>query len=340
MGLRRLRRALLAIALAWAAAPCPALAPDELAVVVNDDDPQSAEVGEYYARARGLPSANVLHMRLGARRETLSAEAFAPAYRELEQATPPGVQAYALAFTRPYRVACMSVTSAMAFGYARRYCAQGCEPTAPNPYYGSESRRPYDDFGIRPAMLLAGRGFESVRQLIDRGVRADATEPLASAYLVITTDKARGSRASQFDAARRAFGDRLPVRVLRTDGIRDRYDVMFYFTGTTRVPYLDTLGFLPGAIADHLTSSGGNLDGTKQMSALRWLEAGATGTYGTVVEPCNFPQKFPNPALVMRHYMAGETLIEAYWKSVVWPGQGLFLGEPLARPFAKPPASG
>ena len=30
----------------------------------------------------------------------------------------------------------------------------------------------------------------------------------------------------------------------------------------------------------------------------------------------------------------GATLIEAYWKSVAWPGEGLFIGEPLARPFA------
>ena len=27
-------------------------------------------------------------------------------------------------------------------------------------------------------------------------------------------------------------------------------------------------------------------------------------------------------------------MIEAYWKSVYMPGQGLFIGEPLARPFA------
>jgi threonine synthase len=30
------------------------------------------------------------------------------------------------------------------------------------------------------------------------------------------------------------------------------------------------------------------------MSALRWLEAGASGSYGTVVEPCNHPAKFPD----------------------------------------------
>ena len=35
------------------------------------------------------------------------------------------------------------------------------------------------------------------------------------------------------------------------------------------------------------------------------------------------------------HYLSGETLIEAYWKSVAMPGQGIFVGEPLAAPFRR-----
>jgi hypothetical protein len=69
------------------------------------------------------------------------------------------------------------------------------------------------------------------------------------------------------------------------------------------------------------------------MSILRWLEAGATGSYGAVVEPCNFPGKFPSPGVAIRHYLRGESLIEAYWKSVAMPGQGIFVGEPLAAPY-------
>ena len=71
------------------------------------------------------------------------------------------------------------------------------------------------------------------------------------------------------------------------------------------------------------------------MTVVEWLRAGAAGSYGTVVEPCNFPDKFPNPDIVVRQYAAGATLIEAYWRSVLMPGQGLFVGEPLARPFAR-----
>jgi hypothetical protein len=35
----------------------------------------------------------------------------------------------------------------------------------------------------------------------------------------------------------------------------------------------------------------------------------------------------------MAHYLNGEALVEAYWKSVLMPGQGVFVGDPLARPF-------
>lgn len=37
--------------------------------------------------------------------------------------------------------------------------------------------------------------------------------------------------------------------------------------------------------------------------------------------------------MLIEHYLRGATLIEAYWKSVAWPGQSLFVGEPLARPW-------
>jgi hypothetical protein len=109
---------------------------------------------------------------------------------------------------------------------------------------------------------------------------------------------------------------------------------MFYFTGDKFVPDIETNYYLPGAMADHLTSSGGKLvNNVRQMSAMRWLEAGVTGSYGTVVEPCAFLQKFPNPVLAIGKYLQGETLIEAYWKSVQMPGQGVFIGEPLANPY-------
>ncbi|HEY2189129.1 MAG TPA: TIGR03790 family protein, partial [Caldimonas sp.] len=117
------------------------------------------------------------------------------------------------------------------------------------------------------------------------------------------------------------------------DALEGRADVMFEFTGVAQVASIASNTFLDGAIADHLTSFGGVLTGFGQTSALEWLEAGATGSYGTSTEPCSFRAKFPEPGIVMAHYLSGETLVEAYWKSVLMPGQGVFIGDPLARPF-------
>ena len=312
-----------------------ALRADQLGVIVNDSDPASVEVGEYYALHRNIPRRNIIHVELPAAVPAIRSSIFEQAYNKVKEQTAPGIQAFALTWSAPYRVGCMSITSAFAMGYATRYCAKGCLATAPNPYFDSSSEQPYSDFQIRPTMAIAASTVENARFLIDRGIQSDFTNPRAKAYLVQTKDKARNSRAPSFALAKRRFSSQLPVTIVCSEGIHDKFDIMFYFTGTTTVPYLDSVGFLPGAIADHLTSSGGRLTNSRQMSALRWLEAGATGSYGMVVEPCNFPQKFPNPVVAMKHYLAGDTLIEAYWKSVIWPGKGIFIGEPLARPYGE-----
>jgi uncharacterized protein (TIGR03790 family) len=164
-------------------------------------------------------------------------------------------------------------------------------------------------------------------------VAADGKHPPGSGYLLVTKDRARNTRARFYQGILLMQSDRFRLHVLQLDALRYRDDVMFYFTGQATVPDIETNAFLPGAIADHLTSSGGVLTGSAQMSSLRWLDAGATGSYGTVAEPCNYVEKFPRPNIVIDRYLNGETLLEAYWKSVQWPGQGVFIGEPLAAPF-------
>ncbi len=173
------------------------------------------------------------------------------------------------------------------------------------------SKLPFTELGIRPAMLLAGSSVKAARFTIDQGVRADVSRLDGTAYLLSTSDAARNVRAAGFPAALRLEQGDFHVEIRRTDELRDANDVLFYFTGMSRVAALDSLRFRAGAIADHLTSNGGELIGSPQMSSLAWLDAGATASFGTVVEPCAFPQKFPQPVIVMRRYLAGETLIEA-----------------------------
>jgi uncharacterized protein (TIGR03790 family) len=88
-------------------------------------------------------------------------------------------------------------------------------------------------------------------------------------------------------------------------------------------------------VGDSLTSFGGVLSGAGQTMLLDWLAAGLTGSAGTVREPCNYVEKFSNPTVLVPEYTSGNTLLEAYWKSVQWPGEVLFAGEPLSRPWGR-----
>ncbi len=314
--------------------PRTGLVPDDIAVIVNDDDPLSQKIGSYYQQARGIPSSNMIHLKFSPGHSSLTKDEFLRLKSVIDRVTPDHVQAYAVAWTNPYRVGCMSITSALAFGYDESYCSRKCGPTAASSYFNSPSVNPSIDHKLRPAMMLAGTNFEMVKSLIDRGIESDHSFPTGRAYLLNTPDKLRSVRSIYFEQTSKELANVFPIEILETESISYRQDILFYFTGLIEVPNLQTLGFVPGALADHLTSTGGQLTDSKQMSSLRWLEAGATASYGTVVEPCNHPQKFPFPGIAMFHYSTGATAIEAYWKSVAWPGEGVFIGEPLARPFA------
>lgn len=308
----------------------------QLAVIANTADPLSVAITNYYVHKRQIPAGNVIRVRFDPARDELPEAEFAKIRAYVEARALARVQAYALTWARPYRVGCMSITAAFAFGFDARFCAGGCELTQQSPYFNAATSKPYSDLHMRPTMSIAALDLARAKALIDRGVQSDGTMPHGTAYLVAIDDAARNSRA---DLEYHNIGSApvrrgIAIQIVRDAPVHDRDDVMFYFIGAVTVPALASNHFLPGAIADHLTSFGGMLTAESgQMSSLRWLEAGATGSYGTVVEPCNFPGKFPNIDVVMSHYLAGETLIEAYWKSVAMPGQGLFIGEPLAAPL-------
>lgn len=326
------------IALASQEQPAPQppsrLRPTDLAVVINTSDPLSVLIGNYYVQRRHIPKSNVVQVHFDYQRDDLPVADFTALKATIDKRVPRHIQAFALTWARPYRVGCMSITAAFAFGFDEKYCANGCKHTWPDPYFNSSTAKPYDDLHIRPTMSIAAIDFDHAQALIERGIRADRTEPHGTAYLLSTGDAARDARAIEYAPAGPFARPRVEVEILHATGLKDRQDVLFYFIGASSVPTLETNRFLPGAIADHLTSFGGMLTDSPQMSSLRWLEAGATGSYGAVVEPCNIPSKFPDVRMVFAHYLAGETLIEAYWKSVLMPGQGLFIGEPLATPFA------
>ena len=313
----------------------------DLGLVINTADPYSVAVGEYYAKARKLEPQQVLRLQLPVRAVLTEGE-FKDLADEITARFGPSTQALALAWVTPYAVSCNSITAALALGYDPSLCAHTCAPSRVSRYFNAATLRPFSDLKMRPSMMLAARHVAGAKAMIERGIAADRSLALrggapVEAYFVTTSDRARSVRTPYFPPAGllRRFG--VDVHIESTQAIENVSRVLIYQTGLARVDRLESVQWAPGALADHLTSFGGQLTGNSgQMSILEWITAGATASYGTVSEPCSHVQKFPHPQILLQHYLQGSTALEAYWKSVAWPQQGVFVGEPLAAPFAVP----
>ncbi|MED5619272.1 TIGR03790 family protein [Ideonella sp. BN130291] len=312
----------------------------DIGLVINTADPYSEQVGAYYIDKRRLKENQVLRLALPVR-ATLTPEEFADLKRQIDDHFGPKVQALALAWTQPYAVQCNAITGALALGFDPELCRQTCGRSRPSPYFNAATSRPYTDKGLRLAMLLAASDVAQAKALVDRGVAADRSlgwrgAPPVTAYYLSTQDAARNVRARLYPPVGLMRRQGVQVQVEQGDALTEKDRLLLAETGLAKVDGLERLHWVDGALADHLTSFGGQLDRQGgQTTALAWIASGATASYGTVTEPCNHLQKFPHPQLLLLHYLQGSSAIEAYWKSVAWPQQGVFVGEPLAAPFAR-----
>lgn len=183
--------------------------------------------------------------------------------------------------------------------------------------------------------------------MIDRSVAVDGTRPPGTFYFMKTPDAIRSNpRDPHFPAAIAAI-QALGGQAVQITGQwlpTGNHDVLGVVTGASD-PGIDAadMTIIPGAFCDHLTSFAGTLDSALQEKMTRWIAKGsppngASGTAGTVQEPCVFGAgitgKFPHPRLHVWYYQ-GASLGEALFRSIQWaPFQTLFYGDPLTRPFA------
>jgi uncharacterized protein (TIGR03790 family) len=185
------------------------------------------------------------------------------------------------------------------------------------------------------AMMLTASNLATAEAILSRGVASDSTFPTQTVYLQQTSDKDRSVRWVEFDNAEmdsRIRGDNsLLWLVSDSTSFSNLLGLLTGFANLSLPPN----AFVSGAIADTLTSYAGDLfENSGQVSLLAFLNAGAAGSYGTVTEPCNYLQKFPN-ALDYFYQNRGFSVAEAYYQSVLNPYQGVMAGEPLSAPFAR-----
>lgn len=314
----------------------------DIGLVINTADPYSVAVGEHYIRRRGLKPSQVLRLALPTG-TTLTRDEFEHLRGRIDLRFGRRVQALALAWTQPYAVECNSISGALALGFDAALCENSCKPSRPSRYFNASTTQPYTELGIRPSMLLAAPSVAAALALIDRGALSDSSlalrgrDPVSVLLLLNNADPARNVRSQLYPPAGPVPGMGVTLLVEPTLVLPAGKRMLMVSTGAARLDFPGPLDWVPGGLGDHLTSYGGALDPWHgQSTALEWIASGATASHGTVSEPCNHLQKFPHPQVLLLHYLQGSTALEAYWKSVAWPQQALFIGEPLAAPFAVP----
>ena len=98
--------------------------PEDIAVLINEDDPLSQQIGNYYQQARHIPESNMIRLRFSSERSVMTPQEFQQLKATIDRLTPDHVQAYAIAWASPYRAGCMSLTSALALGFEKNIALQ------------------------------------------------------------------------------------------------------------------------------------------------------------------------------------------------------------------------
>jgi hypothetical protein len=189
--------------------------------------------------------------------------------------------------------------------------------------------------------VTSGRG-NSVREVIDyltAAAGADFSRPAGTIYYAANGDVRSTTREPLFAAAIDAVKAE-GTAAARVEGElpTGKPDVAGAMLGTAGFDWRASKSrIVPGAFCEHLTSAGGILsEGAGQTPLTELLRAGAAISCGAVAEPFAVPNKFPSAYLHL-HYVRGCSAAEAFYQATHSPYQLLLVGDPLCRPWAKPP---
>jgi uncharacterized protein (TIGR03790 family) len=336
-------------------------------VVVNQNSTNSVQLGNYYCEKRCVPPQNLLRITnwTGGNVEWTTSDFTNSLVNPLlSMLTSRGltnqIDYVVLSMDFPYRVVQTgaqsgnnSTTAALFYGFKTDDCTSDCPEGIPgcnlpaassNAYAASEGifrQTPPISAGSNSWLvtMLTSSNLAQAEAIIDRSTAGDGTFSTQTVWLAKTSDLARNVRYLEFDNTIfdvRLAGD-FSIQRTNLDSPYGLTNLLGYQTGLAGFNILPN-ALVPGAIADSLTSYAGLLyeNSYGQTTLLAFMNAGASGSYGTVVEPCAYPQKFPSPQDYF-YQARGFSLAECYYMSLANPYQGLIVGEPLAAPFARPP---
>jgi uncharacterized protein (TIGR03790 family) len=323
------------------------------AVIINQNSTNSCAIGNYFCERRQVPPENVLYIAWPGSNISWTSNDFQTvlltpllnmlAARHLTNQ----IDYVVLSMDIPYQTVnattngstVNSTTSALFYG-VKDATGNGIYSLA-NSYAGGEQIFRQAPPATAPGYaflttMLTGDSVAEVEHMIDQGVASDGTFPTQPVVLAKSSDPVRNIRFTGFDDA--IFNARLcggySIQRTNLDSPVGLTNLLGFETG---LAYFSTSPgtFVPGAIADSLTSFGGLILGQGgQTTLMAFIAAGAAGSYGTVTEPSADPNKFPVP-MVYFYQARGFSLAECYYQSIYDPFEGLTVAEPLAAPFQR-----
>jgi uncharacterized protein (TIGR03790 family) len=364
--MRKKRAPRLLIALLACAAPAaPAqIAPAEVALLVNDAVPESAEAARIYRRLRNVPAENVLRLSLGRKRRIprsfYEEKLAAPVERWLRAR--PGITTLLSMTGVPYLVEAVEgkpeSDAAVDSELAAVLFEKPPDPArwAANPLFVkggnlAASRQPRA-LGLVFTARLDGPSLEIIERQVKDAIHVEE-HGLSGGVFADTRGFKSVTGYGLGDALLREGLDRLAgagfPAVLDEDeaswlaGPEGRSSIAAgaaYYSGWYRLRSFEDIfgeeGLARGAIAWHL-ASGEAVDiwsPAEKGWAVNLLRRGAAATWGPVREP--YVHAFPHADVLLDSLLAGRALAEAFWLSLPHVSWAMvLLGDPLYRPFAQ-----
>jgi uncharacterized protein (TIGR03790 family) len=338
-------------------------------VVVNQNSTNSVQLGNYYCEKRGVPPQNLLRINWTGNNIDWTRANFDSLLRDpltamlASRQLTSQVEYVVLSMDIPYRVnettglpassGYNGTTAVLFYGFKTDGCSNNCPANIPscnlpgssaNAYAGSEGvfRQTPPVSALSNSWLtimLTATNLEQAKLLVDRGVNSDASFPTQTVFLAKSVDLVRSLRYRAFDNV--IFDTRLrgnyTVQATNTSSPFQLGAMLGFQNGMQQFSISDPPS-VPGAMADNLTSFSGFLfENAGHTTALDFINNHATASYGTVIEPCAYAEKFASPQNYF-YQARGFSIAECYYQSLTNPYQGILVGEPLAAPFALPAA--
>lgn len=351
--------------LALAASSALAQGPHEIALLINQNSPDSIQIGHTYARLRGVPPSNIIYLDLPPATYDLFSNISLPDFKRLildpanntlnERRLNDHILAWIYSADFPIRITAEVPISLTGATFSRGVYPPGeavkegrfASPFFRGPMKADEKGMPsasLQEFAVAlldkmplPAMMLGytgARGLPAQTILDDlrRAALTDGTRPHDPVYFHISDDVRSKARHWQFEPAVAELSAIGFPATISSNRPPENMALSGLMLGAPN-PSGEWGRLQSGSLVDNLTSLGAYFHTHEQTRISYWLSQGAAASSGTVGEPYAIWTKFPN-ARLFYHYISGCTVLESYLQSIASPLQQLPVGDPLCKPWS------